>query len=282
MTISRSFQLRPVYIVLLCFAVAAVGHAQSLAPSSLSGQEIILTETTGSAPLVWASPTSIAFTASGFSTLDLSGTTTIADQANGSGGGFGTYAYTATSGTVGQVVCQYQNSGNAGNETVTLTFTTAVGGTFKATQGSGTATGTFSLTPNTSGLVNLSNLVQLAAGGTATMGFVVGGTVPRKVIIRAIGPTLATFGVSNPVSNATLSLYQGSAPIAINGGWGGSSVAAAALVAAFAQTGAFSLPANSGDSAILATLQPGAYTTSAAAGNTDDAGTILVEVYFVQ
>jgi hypothetical protein len=122
-------------------------------------------------------------------------------------------------------------------------------------------------------LTNLSLRTTLAAGQLATAGFVVSGG-PRKVLVRAIGPALAQFGVANPAANPSLTVFKTSTVLATNTGWGGTP----ALTAAFGAVGAFALPANSADCAVLLTLEPGDYTAQAKASGPGD---VLVEVYFV-
>ena len=61
-----------------------------------------------------------------------------------------------------------------------------------------------------------------------------------------------------------------------NAGWGGTS----ALTAAFAQVGAFALPANSADAAMIATLPAGSYTLQLSGVNATT-GVGLVEVYLI-
>src|SRR4029450_7462468 len=51
-------------------------------------------------------------------------------------------------------------------------------------------------------------------------GFIVQGTQPKNVIIRAIGPELSQYGVPNPLANPTLELHNGAgALIASNNNW---------------------------------------------------------------
>lgn len=125
-------------------------------------------------------------------------------------------------------------------------------------------------------LVNVSVLKNLGAGFTA--GFVVGGTTSQTVLIRAIGPTLAAapFSVPGVVADPQVALFSDTNQIAENGDWGGT----AALTAAFAQVGAFTLPAGSQDAALLTTLAPGDYTVQVASP-IGTSGTVLVEVYEV-
>src|SRR2546429_7815098 len=51
-------------------------------------------------------------------------------------------------------------------------------------------------------------------------GFIVQGTAPKSVIIRAIGPELSQYGVPNPLADPTLELHDGNgALIASNDDW---------------------------------------------------------------
>ncbi|HEY3756433.1 MAG TPA: DUF1800 family protein [Opitutaceae bacterium] len=104
-------------------------------------------------------------------------------------------------------------------------------------------------------LLNLSTLGS-AGNGSNTLygGFVVSGG-PETVLIRAIGPGLAPYGVANGLSTPALTLYSaGNVQLGYDAGWPlGDS-------ATFAQVGAFSLTPGSTDSAIVATLAPGNYT----------------------
>lgn len=138
------------------------------------------------------------------------------------------------------------------------------------------STPTDSYTTTTPRLINVSVLKHLGTGVTA--GFVVGGSTPRKVLVRAIGPTLAAapFNVAGTVADPQLALYTGATQIGANDNWGGTAV----LSAAFAQVGAFGLSSTSKDAALVAELQPGSYTvTVSGVGGTT--GVALVEVYEV-
>lgn len=133
-----------------------------------------------------------------------------------------------------------------------------------------------SLTATSPRLVNVSVLKHLGTGLTA--GFVIDGTAGKRVLIRAVGPTIGAppFNVGGAVADPQLTLFSGQASIGSNDNWGGT----AELTAAFTQVGAFALPAASRDAAILVTLQPGQYTVqvSGVGGTT---GVAIVEVYEV-
>ncbi len=130
-------------------------------------------------------------------------------------------------------------------------------------------------TATTPRLVNVSVLKQIGPG--FTVGFVIGGATTRTVLVRAVGPGLAVVGVASGfVADPRLTLFAGSTKIDENEDWGGGAV----LGAAFAQVGAFVIPAASRDAALVATLQPGAYTVQVA-GPAGANGLVLVEVYEV-
>jgi len=98
------------------------------------------------------------------------------------------------------------------------------------------------------------------------------------VLIRAVGPTLASYGVQGALADPQVRLLnQGGGEIAINNDWG-TIANQAELASVSASVGAFGLEAGSKDAVILATLQPGIYTThvSGVAGGT---GIALVEIY---
>ena len=130
-------------------------------------------------------------------------------------------------------------------------------------------------------LVNISGRAQVGAGGDILIpGFVVNGMDPKQYLIRAVGPTLASFGVGDVLADPTLTVFQGSTGIDANDNWGSATNAAAIEITA-ATIGAFPLGAGSADAAVLITLEPGAYTIQVS-GVAATTGVALVEVYEVQ
>lgn len=127
---------------------------------------------------------------------------------------------------------------------------------------------------STTRLVNLSVRTRVGIGDqTPIMGFLLGGS--KKLLIRGIGPTLATMGVAGATADPQLQLFDFAArQIQENDDWGGSTQ----LRQAFTAVGAFPLEAGSKDAALLAALMPGLYTariaTAGAAG-----GVTLLEAY---
>jgi hypothetical protein len=131
-------------------------------------------------------------------------------------------------------------------------------------------------------LINVSARTRVGSGADILIaGFVIQGAVAKQVLIRAVGPTLAGFGVPGVLADPQLALYrQGSStPLQQNDNWL-QATNAAQIGLASAQVGAFSLPANSKDAAILVTLEPGAYTAQVS-GVGSTTGTALIEIYEV-
>ena len=132
-------------------------------------------------------------------------------------------------------------------------------------------------TPGTQRLINVSARAQVGTGsGVLIVGFVVGGTTSKTVLVRASGP-LSQFGLTGVLPDPDLVLNGPDGVIASNEGGGGN----AQVASTAASVGAFSWPnASSHDSALLLTLPPGAY-TAVVSGASADTGVALVEVYDV-
>jgi hypothetical protein len=111
-------------------------------------------------------------------------------------------------------------------------------------------------------------------------GFIVQGTGPKRVIIRAIGPELTQHGITDALANPRLELHNGSgALIATNDDWqttivGG--IITSNQVSDIQNSG--HAPTAASESAIIADLQPGNY-TAIVSGVNNTLGVALVEVY---
>ncbi|MEP7072151.1 MAG: peptidylprolyl isomerase [Verrucomicrobiota bacterium] len=126
------------------------------------------------------------------------------------------------------------------------------------------------------GPARLPNLSTRAAVGTGDNvligGFIVSGTTPKRLLIRALGPSLAPFGVPNPLQNPVLQLRDKNGSVLItNDNWG-----TALNHQDVSDTGR--APGSPVESAILTTLAPGSY-TAAVSGAGGTSGVALVEVY---
>ena len=104
-------------------------------------------------------------------------------------------------------------------------------------------------------------------------GFIISGTGSKNVLIRAIGPSLTQFGVPNALPDPVLALNGPGGFVTItNNNWR-DNPAQEALIA-----GTGLAPNNNLESAIHASLLPGAY-TAVVRGNNDATGVALIEVY---
>ena len=127
-------------------------------------------------------------------------------------------------------------------------------------------------------LINISGRGAVDASSNLIAGFAVNGTGSMNVLVRGVGPTLADYDVTGVISNPMITIYNGSSvSLASNDDWGGS----AGLSSTFTKVGAFNLPTDSKDAAILMTLTPGAY-TAVVSGINGATGLALVEVYAVE
>lgn len=151
----------------------------------------------------------------------------------------------------------------------------------RTVQVNGTAAGTALVEAYDAGQGDSPRLVNVSARNRVVgvsepliAGFTLGGNAPRTILIRAIGPTLASFGVTGALSDPRLELYSGPTKINENDDW------ASALSATFTAVGAFAPVPRSRDAALLVTLAPGGYTVQVS-GVGGAAGEALVELYEV-
>ena len=126
-------------------------------------------------------------------------------------------------------------------------------------------------------LANLSMRTRIGGEtGDAILGFVVGGSQERSLLIRGVGPGLQAFGVSDSLSRPELRVFTGANLIASNTDW--TMVNADRIRAETGRLGAFALAEEGTDAAFLADFSPGEHTTHL--GNHDvGAGIGLIEIY---
>jgi hypothetical protein len=102
-------------------------------------------------------------------------------------------------------------------------------------------------------------------------GFIITGSAPKRVILRAIGPSLTHFGVPNVLADPVLELHGPGAFLTVtNNNWRDTQEAE------IQATGI--PPTDNLESAIVATLAPGAY-TAIVRGNGSTSGVGLIEIY---
>ena len=122
--------------------------------------------------------------------------------------------------------------------------------------------------------INLSTRMEVQTGDNAGIGgFIITGTASKHVLLRAIGPSLTALGVAHALADPILELHGPGAFVTItDDNWRDNPVQEALIMA----TGI--APANNLESAIDATLEPGAY-TAILRGNGNTSGVALIEVY---
>ena len=123
-------------------------------------------------------------------------------------------------------------------------------------------------------LVNISTRGQVLTGNDVMIGgFIIQGTGPQTVVVRARGPSLVPFGITNALANPSLQLVRSSdqATLATNDNWQSASNSAQILSSGFA-------PSETFESAIMITLQPGAY-SAIVTGVGGGTGVAIMEVF---
>jgi uncharacterized delta-60 repeat protein len=120
--------------------------------------------------------------------------------------------------------------------------------------------------------LNLSTRLRVLTGDNVGIGgFIITGSAPKHVLLRAIGPSLVAFGVPNPLGDPVLELHgPGAFVTVINNNWRDTQEAAI-------QASGIP-PTDNLESAIDATLAPAAY-TAVVRGNGNTSGGALIEAY---
>jgi hypothetical protein len=208
---------------------------------------------------------------------------------------FASTAAGGLTGGIGTAIEQDQTVSDGGDE-ASNNPVTVPGGTFSVTLVDGfTVTGTF-ITSDFAmkgtfqvGNASFKFVARSSAGAfhlanISTRGFVntgqgqlIGGFIIRggakQVLIRAIGPGLASQGVSGVLAAPKLQIFQGTTEIASNTGWKNNANKNDIIATTIP-------PSNDADSALLVTLEPGLY-TSVVSGADGGTGIALVEGFEV-
>lgn len=142
---------------------------------------------------------------------------------------------------------------------------------------SGSGTGGNSGGDNTTPTSAMSNLSVRSVAGSGDSTLVVGYAVAggdKSVLIRGIGPTLASYDVAGALTDARLRMFDSTqTQLASNTNWGGD----AAIATAATAVGAFALDAASLDAALLSTNGPGSYSVHVESAG--GSGVALAEIY---
>ncbi len=120
--------------------------------------------------------------------------------------------------------------------------------------------------------LNLSTRMRIQTGGYVGIGgFIITGSAPKRVILRSIGPSLSSIGLSDTLADPIMELHGPPCFVTItNDNWRDTQEAE------ITATGL--APTNDLEAAIVAQLNPGAY-TFIVSGTNNDTGLALIEVY---
>lgn len=127
-------------------------------------------------------------------------------------------------------------------------------------------------TPTSVLLSNISTRLDVRTGDQVLIGgFIITGNDPKQVVLRAIGPSLVSFGISNPLPDPILELHGSDGSlITTNDNW--KETQQSEIEASGFQ------PSSDLESAIITTLDPGSY-TAIVSGKDGGTGVGLVEGY---
>src|SRR5438132_128280 len=130
--------------------------------------------------------------------------------------------------------------------------------------------------PSTAYLSNISTRALVQTGNNVLIGgFIISGTGPKKLVVRALGPRLSSFGVPGVLQHPAPELHNApGALIAFNDNWGDAPNKQQIIDAHLA-------PPNAAEPAILATLDPGNYTAIVRGAN-NTTGVAVVEGYDIE
>jgi uncharacterized repeat protein (TIGR03803 family) len=181
--------------------------------------------------------------------------------------GRGGYFQIQADGTFATIFKTDPNDNGPGNPTGNLVEISQ--NTFVGVTGTGGPTddGTLvklTVTPAPPKLLNIATRLNVQTGDNILIaGFIITGQDPKRVLIIGLGPSLSAVGVQGALPDPTLELHSGANTIATNDDWRSDQETE------IENTGA--APTNDLESAIIQTLNPGAY-TAVLRGNLDQSG----------
>jgi hypothetical protein len=112
----------------------------------------------------------------------------------------------------------------------------------------------------------------------SVVGFGTDGANTRRLLVRAVGPGLSAYGVSNVLAQPKIEIHSTVSGVdtilATNSGWKNDTTVSEAIV----ESGAFPLASGSADAAVVITVSAGNYTV-VTTGISGSVGTALVEIY---
>ena len=242
------------------------------AAGNCSAQSTAASATTSAAPDTTAPtvPAGLAATPASATQINLSWTAST--------DGVGVTAYKVYRGgsllaTLGNVT-SYSDTGLTASTAYSYTVSACDAAANCSAQSAAASATTTAVTASSSRLINISTRGQVQTGNNVMIGgLIISGSTPKTVLIRAVGPNLANYGVPGVLANPKLDLYSGQTVIASNDDWGSAANATAIQATGLA-------PVSSLEAAILTTLNPGAYTAIVSGAN-GGTGVGIVEAFEV-
>lgn len=141
--------------------------------------------------------------------------------------------------------------------------------------------GTTSLRPPAGNALNISTRLPVGTGDNVLIGgFIALGSTPKRVIIRAVGPSLGAAGVAGALADPELELHSDAGLIARNNDWRSTQIGGVLRADQTIDIHGSSIPpSNSLEPAIVTTLEPNKPYTALVRGVGNGTGVGLVEVY---
>ncbi|MBA3274063.1 MAG: hypothetical protein H0T11_09360, partial [Chthoniobacterales bacterium] len=130
--------------------------------------------------------------------------------------------------------------------------------------------------------VNISTRLPAGSGDKALIaGFIVQGTAPKRVLIRAIGPSLSSSGIQRALQDPTLELFDSrSVSLGRNSDWQLSQIGGLISRDQSLEIGASGIaPSNAREPAMIVTLDPNKPYTAVVGSANGSSGIAIVEVY---
>jgi uncharacterized protein YkwD len=122
-------------------------------------------------------------------------------------------------------------------------------------------------------LANISTRLRMQNSGDVLIGGMIAqGSAPKKVIIRALGPTLTDLGLAGALPDPTLELFQGNTSVATNDNWRNSNQQVEIQNSGLA-------PGRDAEPAIIATLSPNQNYTAVVRGKNGQFGVAVVDAF---
>lgn len=258
-------KIRGLIFILLFLQGVSFAFGQNLVPNSIKGRDAIIVIASGSGVFATDGGCRLSLLDDAYVLTPL--TYNVASSS-------GSYVWERLGNTTARIMAYESRSGAV--VVYNITFTSATSGTFYVSSSYGSQSGSFIWegVGSDNKLYAISTRGRVGTGADILIaGFIITGSVPKQVVVRAVGPSLALppANIRDPLLDSVLEVYDSSGVvIAENDDWTVSSLAGSIIPANWV--------AGSRDSGLVLTLTPGAYTAQVK-GKNGLTGVALVEVY---